>query len=56
MPDEKQFHRRSNLLIGLFLLCLACFAGILYEAQIINGSEYLARSTTQVTTTRVFLG
>ena len=52
MPDEKQFHRRSNLLIGLFLLCLACFAGILYEAQIINGSEYLARSTTQVTTTK----
>ena len=52
MPDEKQFHRRSNLLIGLFLLCLACFAGILYEAQIINGSEYLARSTTQVTTTQ----
>lgn len=52
MPEEKQFHRRSNLLIGLFLLCLVCFAAILYDAQIIHGSDYLDRSTTQVTTTQ----
>lgn len=52
MPEEKQFHRRSNLLIGLFLLCLVCFVAILYDAQIIHGSDYLDRSTTQVTTTQ----
>ena len=52
MEDEKQFHRRSTLLIALFLVCLACFVGILYDAQIVNGSDYLARSTTQVTTTK----
>ena len=44
MEDEKQFHRRSTLLIALFLVCLACFVGILYDAQIVNGSDYLALS------------
>ncbi len=50
MEDEKYFYFRSNLLLGIFVLCLACFAGVLYNAQIVNGSSYLARSTTQVTT------
>ena len=52
MTDEKRFHRRANFLIGAYVLCLALFTGILYNAQIVNGSEYLARSTTQVTTTQ----
>ncbi len=52
MTDEKRFHRRANFLIGAYVLCLALFTGILYNAQIVNGSEYLARSTTQVTTTK----
>ena len=50
MTDEKRFHRRANFLIGAYVICLALFTGILYNAQIVNGSEYLARSTTQVTT------
>lgn len=52
MTDEKRFHRRSRFLIAAFLACLLFFVGILYNAQIVNGSEYLARSTTQVTTTK----
>ena len=52
MTDEKRFHRRANFLIGAYVLCLAMFTGILYNAQIVNGSEYLARSTIQVTTTK----
>ena len=52
MTDEKRFHRRANFLIGAYVLCLALFTGILYNAQIVNGSEYLARSTIQVTTTK----
>lgn len=52
MTDEKRFHRRSRFLLGLFLLCLLLFTGILYNAQIVHGSEYRARSTTQVTTTK----
>jgi len=52
LSEEKQFHRRSNILLLIFLVCLTCFVGILYSAQIVNGSEYLARSTTQVTTSQ----
>ena len=52
MTDEKRFHRRANFLIGAYVLCLVLFTGILYNAQIVNGSEYLARSTIQVTTTK----
>ena len=52
MTDEKRFHRRANVLLLIFTLCLFFFAGILYSAPIVNGSEYLARSTTQVTTSQ----
>ena len=48
MTDEKRFFRRSNFLLGFFALCLACFVFILYDAQIINGKDYLARSTVQL--------
>lgn len=34
------------------MICLTLFVGILYDAQVVNGAEYLARSTTQVTTTK----
>jgi len=53
MDEEKQFHRRSNILIGIFALCLLCFAGILYNAQVVHAADYLSQSTTQVTTTKV---
>ena len=52
MDEEKQLHHRSHILLGLFALCLLFFCGILYNAQVVNAEEYLARSTTQVTTTR----
>ena len=48
MTDEKRFHRRSNFLLGFFALCLLCFVFILYDAQIVNGKDYWARSTVQV--------
>ncbi|MDE7261419.1 MAG: penicillin-binding protein A [Oscillospiraceae bacterium] len=51
MTDEKLFYRRFSLLLGFFLLCLTCFTFILYDAQIVNGKDYLARSTVQVTKT-----
>lgn len=51
MEDEKQFHRRSSLLLALFALCLVCFVGLLYSAQVVNYEEYYSRSTTQVATT-----
>lgn len=52
MDEEKQFHRRSRILLGIFALCLLCFAGILYNAQVVHAQEYLSQSTTQVTTTK----
>jgi len=51
MGEEKQFQRRSAMLVGLFVLCLLCFCGLLYSAQVVNYAEHLGRSTTQVTTT-----
>ena len=50
MDNEKQFLRRNHILLGIFSLCLAIFALLLYDAQIVDYEVYLARSTTQVTT------
>ena len=52
MENEKQFLHRSRILLGAFFVFLLIFAGILYDAQVVNYETYLARSTTQVTTTR----
>ena len=51
MENKKQFLRRSNLLVAVYLVCLAVFVGILYDAQIVNGKDYRAQSSIQVTTT-----
>ena len=51
MGEEKQFQRRSTMLVSLFVLCLMCFCALLYKAQVLNYAEHLGRSTTQVTTT-----
>ncbi len=51
MENEKQFLYRGRILLGIFLACLLLFAGLLYQAQVVNYEAYLARSTTQVTTT-----
>lgn len=51
MGEEKQFHRRSGILIGLFVLVLLWYALILYNNQVVNYEDHLSRSSTQVTTT-----
>ena len=51
MENEKQFLHRSRILLGVFFAFLLIFAGILYDAQVVNYETFLARSTTQVTTT-----
>ena len=38
MEQEKQFHGRANILLGVFVICLLFFVLILYDAQIVNGS------------------
>lgn len=48
--NEKQLQRRSRILLGIFSLCLALFVLLLYDAQVVDHEEYLARSATQVTT------
>lgn len=52
MTEEKRFHRRSGFLLGFFILCLFLFVFILYDAQIVHGADYLARSTVQVPITQ----
>lgn len=52
MENEKQFLHRSHILLGVFFAFLMIFAVILYDAQVVNYEAYLARSTTQVTTTK----
>ena len=52
MEDLKNLIRRANLLIALFAACLIGFVCILYNAQVVHGSDYLAQSNTQVTTTK----
>jgi len=51
LTDEKRFFRRADFLLGFFALCLIFFVWILYDAQIVNGKDYLARSTVQRTKT-----
>ena len=51
MEDEKQFHRRAALLLVFFVLCLLCFTGQLYNAQILHHEDYLTQSTTRVAQT-----
>ena len=53
MENEKQFLYRGRILLGIFLSCLVFFAFLLYDAQVVNYESFLARSTTQVTTTTV---
>lgn len=50
MDNEKQFYRRSRILLGIFCVCLLFFVVLLYDAQVIDHEDYLSRSTTQVTT------
>ena len=52
MEEEKQFKHRSSILLGIFILCLLLFCVILYDAQVVNRDEYLAKSSSQVTTTQ----
>ena len=51
MENEKQFRRRSAVILGIFVLCLAAFTALLYHAQVVRHEDYLDRSATQVTRT-----
>ncbi len=50
MDNEKQLLQRSRILLGIFCAFLFFFVILLYDAQVIDHEHYLARSTTQVTT------
>ena len=50
MDNEKQLAQRTRVLLGIFSLCLLFFVVLLYDAQVVDHESYLARSTTQVTT------
>ena len=50
MDYEKQFLRRTRLLLGIFSVCLVFFVLLLYDAQVLDYEVYLSRSTTLVTT------
>ena len=52
MENAKHFFRRSNLLLGIYTVCLLLFVGVLYDTQILNGKTFLSQSTTQVTTSK----
>ena len=52
MDEEKLLHRRSAILLGLFIVCLTGFVFLLYDAQVVNAESYLAQSSTQVTTSQ----
>ncbi len=47
--NRHSFQIRSNILLVFFSACLIAFVFLLHNAQIINGSKYLAQSNTQVT-------
>ena len=51
MENEKQFLYRIRFLLGVFFASMLLFAFLLYDAQVVNYESFLARSTTQVTTT-----
>ena len=48
--DKKQLNRRLLTLGGLFALCLVCYLVAMFDAQIIHGEEYYARSVRSNTT------
>ena len=49
--DNKQFSRRSLGLVALLALLLFGLGAALYDAQVINGSYWAARSSTNITDT-----
>ncbi len=49
--DNKQFFRRSWGLVALLALLLFGLGAALYDAQVINGSYWAARSSTKITDT-----
>ncbi len=48
--DKKQLNRRLLALGSVFALCLVCYLVAMFDAQIIHGEEYLARSVRSNTT------
>ena len=52
MENERHFFWRSNILVAFYIVCLACFVGVLYDAQIAHGMDYRSESVVQITTTQ----
>ncbi|MDE7244068.1 MAG: penicillin-binding protein A [Oscillospiraceae bacterium] len=46
--NRHSFFIRSNILLVIFSACLIAFIFLLHNAQIVNGSKYLAQASTQV--------
>jgi penicillin-binding protein 2 len=52
MPEKKQreaSRARLNTLAGFLLAVLLCYAGVLYNTQIVHGQEYLEQSVRTIT-------
>ncbi len=43
--EARRLRLRSNLLIAIFCVLLAAFVAVLYQAQIVQGDDYLSNST-----------
>ena len=48
--DSKQFHRRAWALLLLFSIIMGCMGLALYDAQMVQGADYAARSQRKVAT------
>ncbi|MBQ1242575.1 MAG: penicillin-binding protein A [Oscillospiraceae bacterium] len=48
--DKKQLNRRLLALGAAFAVCLVCYLVVMFDAQIVHGEEYLARSVRSNTT------
>ena len=55
MENNRHFMFRSNILLAIFSVCLIGFVFLLHNAQIVNGSSYLAKSNTQSTTSKTIV-
>ena len=55
MEDNRRFRFRSNIILTIFSVCLIGFVFLLHNAQIVNGSTYLAQSNIQRTTSKTIV-
>ena len=51
--EARRLKLRTNLLIAVFCAVLAGFVAVLYQAQIVSGSDYRANSSVRISKTEV---